>query len=202
MPSNFDLINGRADLGRDKCFGIMGSARILAGIMFLGMFNENPVQAGQSVTLGWQPSSDTNVVGYNIYYGSASQVYTNTINVGDVAGVTIDGLADGTTYYFGATSYNAQYQESDYSDEAIYNVPAVVATNVLSTVQIRSAPAGQFVLTISGTANQGYDIEATEDFSVWTVIGAVVIGAGGSLDFADTNAASFQQRFYRTRETP
>jgi len=33
----------------------------------------------------------------------------------------------------------------------------------------------------------------------WTVIGTATVGATGSLDFTDTNAASFSKRFYRTR---
>jgi len=37
---------------------------------------------------------------------------------------------------------------------------------------------------------------------VWTVIGTVTVGAGGSLNFADTNAANFPQRFYRTQAIP
>jgi Fibronectin type III domain len=201
MPLNFNII-GRAGKCPGRCFEIMVLSRILAGIVCLFILGENFIQAGQSVTLSWQPSSGTNVVGYNIYYGSASQVYTNTISVGNVAVATIGGLVDGTTYYFAATSYDAQSQESGFSDEVTFDVPAMVATNVLSAMQIRSAPAGQFVLTVSGTVHQGYDIEATEDFSVWTVIGTVIIGTGGSLDFTDTNAASFQHRFYRTHKTP
>jgi hypothetical protein len=46
-----------------------------------------------------------------------------------------------------------------------------------------------------------YDIKATEDFTAWTVIGTVTLGASGSLDFTDTNAASFPKRFYRARDT-
>ena len=166
------------------------------------MLNENPVQAGQSVRLGWEPSPDLNAAGYNNYYGIAGRNYTNTINAGNAPMVTIDGLVAGTTYYFSATTYDVQGQESAFSNEAVYTVPAIVATNVLATTQIRSAPGGQFLLTIVGPVNQGYDVEATVDFSNWTVIGTVVIGAGGSQEFTDVNAVNFSQRFYRTREIP
>jgi Fibronectin type III domain len=202
MPLNFNIKTTRADNGRGRCLGIMGLARILAGIVFLILLKEDQVQAGQSVTLSWQPSPNPDAMGYNIYYGTGSHYYTNVVNVGNITLLTIDGLVNGATYYFAATTYDTQGQESGFSNEAAYEVPAVVITNVLPTVQIRSAPAGQFLLTITGLVNQSYDIEATEDFSVWTVIGTVVIGTGGSLDFADVNAASFSQRFYRTHEIP
>jgi hypothetical protein len=181
---------------------MIGLGRILVGILLLVMLNENPVQAGQSVSLGWEMSPDLNAAGYNVYYGTASRDYTNTTNAGNVPVVTIDGLVPGTTYYFTATTYDVQGQESAFSNEAIYTVPAIVVTNVLATTQIRSAPAGQFLLTITGAVNQGYDVEATVDFSNWTVIGTVVIGVGGSQDFTDANAVNFPQRFYRTREIP
>jgi hypothetical protein len=202
MPFNFKSKARRARNDPGRGSRIMRLARILAGIVFLVALKENPGQAGQSVTLGWQQSSSPDAVGYNIYFGSASGVYTNTVDAGNASSITLGGMVSGTTYYFAATTYNAQNQESGFSNEATYTVPVVVTTNVLVTMAIRSAPAGQFLLTITGRVNQGYTIEATEDFLTWTVIGTVAIGAGGSLDFTDINAADFPQRFYRTRETP
>ena len=52
---------------------------------------------------------------------------------------------------------------------------------------------------MTGPIGHTYDILATQDFVTWTVIGTVTVGASGSLDFTDTNAASFSKRFYRTR---
>lgn len=72
----------------------------------------------------------------------------------------------------------------------------------IPAVQIRTAPVGQFVLTVSGLIGHTYEILATQNFMVWTVIGTVTLGAGASLDFTDTNAADFSTRFYRTRQIP
>ena len=68
-------------------------------------------------------------------------------------------------------------------------------------MQIRVTPTRQVVLTVTGQIGHTYDIQATQDFTTWTVIGTVTVGAGGSLDFTDTNAASFPKRFYRTHDT-
>jgi len=196
---------GRAGNRQHWFLGIMNWARILAGIALLIVAQENQVQgsqAGQTASLSWQPSPDTNAVTYNVYYGTASHYYTNIVQVRNVSVVTIGGLVNGTTYYFAATASDAQGRESGFSNEASYQVPAPVITNILATVQIRSAPAGQFWLTITGPVNQSYAVEATEDFLIWTVIGTVVLGAGGSLDFVDVNAAGLPRRFYRTREIP
>jgi len=60
-------------------------------------------------------------------------------------------------------------------------------------------PSKQFALTVTGTVGHTYDIQATQDFKTWTTIGTVTVGATGSLNFTDANAASFSRRFYRTQ---
>ena len=148
--------------------------------------------------LGWQPSSDANAVGYRIYYGTSSHNYSNTISVGKLTSVTIDGLTNGVTYYFAATTFNAQNQESGFSNEASYQVPGVIVTNSSPTLQIQRASTGQFTLTASGSAGQKLAIEATRDFNVWIVIGITTVDANGVASFTDINAMNFPQRFYRT----
>ena len=67
------------------------------------------------------------------------------------------------------------------------------------TEQFRITPSKQSVVTVTGQVGHTYNIQATQDFKTWTVIGTVTVGATGSLDFTDTNAPSFSKRFYRTQ---
>ncbi len=69
----------------------------------------------------------------------------------------------------------------------------------LPSVQVSVTQARQFILAVTGQVGHTYDIQATQDFKTWTVIGTVTVGATGSLNFTDTNALSFSKRFYRTR---
>jgi hypothetical protein len=155
------------------------------------------VQAAQNVTLAWSPSTDPNVIGYNIYYGVGSRTYTHAIDVGGTMTTTVSNLVEGTTYYFTATAYNVLGMESDFSNEARYTVPAPPPAMVQLHVTSR-----QVVVTISGQAGHTYDILASQTLTNWTVISTQTLGAGGSLDFTDPNAASYSYRFYRTREKP
>ncbi|MBU6232315.1 MAG: hypothetical protein KGI45_02815 [Patescibacteria group bacterium] len=84
-----------------------------------------PVAGGQSlkVTLAWDVSTDVTVSGYKIYWGVASQLYTNSIDAGDASSVTVSNLTYGTLYYFAVTDYTLSGLESDYSAEVSFEQP-------------------------------------------------------------------------------
>src|SRR6185437_1643460 len=172
-----------------------GLTRVLGGILFFALLHK-PVQASQSVTLAWDQNTDPVVAGYNMYYGVASHIYTNKIDVGNATSVRIPGLVEGTTYFFSVTAYSVPGLESGFADALSYTVPGA-----FPKVQI-VATEGQFFLTVTGLTGHSYDIEATEDFTTWTIVSTITLGASGSSDTTDPNAASFSRRYYRTREHP
>jgi len=91
--------------------------------------------ASQTAVLTWIASSDSNVAGCKIYHGPASHDYQNVVDVGLVTSAAISGLADGSTNYFAATTYDSSGNESTFSNEAIFIAPspappaAVIAGN-------------------------------------------------------------------------
>jgi hypothetical protein len=191
----------RATRALDWSSRIMGLTRVLGGISVCALLL-NPVQGlsvtlpgSYSATLAWNRSPDSNVIGYRVYYGPASGIYTNAIDVGNITTNTVPGLTGGVTCFFAVTAYNALGLESDFSNEISYRP-------VDPGVRIRITPARQVVLTVTSQIGHTYEILATQDLKTWTVIGTVTVGAGGSLDFTDTTAANFPKRFYRIRETP
>jgi hypothetical protein len=81
-----------------------------------------------SVTLAWDanpPTSDSgsNTVGYRLHLGTASENYTQTIDVGSATAVTVTSLISGTTYHFVVAAYNAAGVEGPYSNQVSYQVP-------------------------------------------------------------------------------
>jgi hypothetical protein len=185
---------GRTGVVSDCFSRIMGFTRVLGGILFFALLH-NPVQAVSSVTFAWDRNPEASVVDYRIRYGVVSRTYTDMVSTGNATSATISNLVEGATYYFAVTAYNIFGLESDYSNEIPYPVPMALAR-----VQIRAASARQIILTVTGPSGRTYDIQATPDFKTWKAIGTVTLGAGGSLDLIDTNAAIFSKRFYRTRD--
>lgn len=182
----------------------MGLTRFLDMMVIVAILSA-PIHAlgavlppGQSVTLAWTPSTDPNIAGCNVYYGVASRTYTQMVNPGTATSVTISGLVAGATYYFAATSYDFLGMESDFSNEVSYTVPGTLPVSP-ATLKIRVTATRQVILTVAGEAGRSYNIQASQDFIAWTIIGNVTLPAGGLADSTDTNAAGFPKRFYRTQ---
>jgi Fibronectin type III domain len=94
------------------------------------------------VTLTWNPSPTAGVVGYKLYYGGRSGVYTNEISITNATVSTISGLIPGATYYFAVMAYDRDGLESPFSNEAAYAVP-IAAASALPTLN----PINNFYLT-------------------------------------------------------
>jgi hypothetical protein len=75
------------------------------------------------VRLSWAAGTDPDIVGYRVYYGTASGSYQQAkgagINVGMVTTHSISsGLQRGQRYYFAVTAFDATGNESAFSGEA------------------------------------------------------------------------------------
>ncbi|MDR3458964.1 MAG: hypothetical protein P4N60_16070 [Verrucomicrobiae bacterium] len=101
----------------------------------LALLAQLPALAVQSVMLSWNPSSLAGVAGYKIYSGTGSRNYTSVIDAGNATNVTLSGLAEGSTNYFAATTYDAVTNESGYSDEVMFVAP-VASSNQVTAVPI------------------------------------------------------------------
>lgn len=146
--------------------------------------------AAGTVSLTWNLSPSSSVVGYKIYYGTTSQVYSTNVTVGNVTSLTLPGLTNGTTYYFAATSYDASGNESAYSSEVSFTampdpLPALISQAVSAN--------GQFSFNVAGVAGSQYVIQASTDLVNWVTLQTNT----SPFSFVDANAGAFPNRFYR-----
>jgi len=137
-----------------------------------------------SVTLGWDPSPDPDVAGYNVYYGPSSHTYTNVVDAGDNTVDTIYGLVIGQTYYFAVTAYNSVNMESPPSDEIVYTVPNAVYHPKIAANSLNMTN-GEFAFTVGFDAGQTVILQTSTDLVNWVAISTNLMSSSA---FRITNA--------------
>lgn len=91
------------------------------------VFPNAPYMARGKIGLSWNRSRDTSVVGYRVYYGGQSGIYSNSATVGGVTNALITGLEEGVKYYFACQAYDSEGMESVPSNEATATTEFYVA---------------------------------------------------------------------------
>jgi len=77
-----------------------------------------PGRLGAStLTLAWDPNTEDDLAGYNVYYGIQSGDYDSVIDVGNVIQYMVSDLEPETQYYFAVTAYDTSGNESGFSEE-------------------------------------------------------------------------------------
>jgi len=78
------------------------------------------------------------------------------------------------------------------------NVPNPLPVNIpdASTISIAATPDGP-AITLSGSPDQTYVIEASSDMHNWTSISTNMTDSNGLFTFVDSDATSYPSRFYR-----
>jgi hypothetical protein len=91
----------------------------------------NPIDRG--VNLVWAKNKESDISGYNIYYGESSKFYFGTgsdegdspVFAGDVNNTVLSGLENEKVYFFSITAVDSTGQESGFSREMIARPSAV-----------------------------------------------------------------------------
>jgi hypothetical protein len=135
--------------------------------------------AQSQLTLAWDSSADSTVVGYRLYQGGVSQTYTNVIDVGNVTSATLTNLLAGGTYFFAVTAYTASGVESGFSTELTYTAVVTPPPPTLPPSVVLTAPASGTSYTAPATVNlsanvttNGHTITQVQFFNGSTLLGA------------------------------
>ena len=67
-----------------------------------------------------------------------------------------------------------------------------------SPVTVQKQSNGSFLLQMSGSPGESFDIQASTNLQTWVDLGDVIADTNGLVQFDDTNAAFFPARFYYT----
>ncbi len=114
-----------------------------AAILFLTIFASRRVEAGQNITLAWDPSPSTSIAGYCIYYGDDGTNFQCVVDVGTNTSYEVTGLQEGQTYTFAVIAYTSQGLGSPPSNLITYVVPGPVGITISIGFQTNGLQADQ-----------------------------------------------------------
>ncbi len=144
-------------------------------LVLLSTLSFSSIEAVAQVTCSWGPSPES-VIGYKIYYGTASRSYTSSINVGNVTTYTVQGLSVGVTYYFAATAYN-QFGESDYSNEASGRITETVSSPPALAGPTSGFTGTSYTYTTGGSSSSlGHSVQYSFNWGDGTSSGWLPVG--------------------------
>src|SRR6185436_19025327 len=83
----------------------------------------NIPQPPDSAILTWNANSESDLAGYNVYWGTSTGAYGVPDHVGLSTTHTLSGLSSGQTYYFAVTAVDNSGNESIYSSEVSKAIP-------------------------------------------------------------------------------
>ncbi|RYD66772.1 MAG: hypothetical protein EOP83_04225 [Verrucomicrobiaceae bacterium] len=114
-----------------------------------------------SVSVAWNPNSESDVTGYKVYWGRTSRIYDQVLNAGTNPQAVLPNLASGQPYYCAVTAYNAQGQESSFSTEiaVMYGTPSGNTDNSrrLVMLEAESGVLGSPMAIFSGASESWVD---------------------------------------------
>ncbi len=109
------------------------------------LFAALPVFA-QNAGLSWNPSPDSDIAGYKLYYGVESPPYDTVIDLGNHTSYTVNGLLPGT-YYFAVTAYDTSGIESAFSNTVSLTMDAPCAASGL--LNVTGTPVARAIATVA-----------------------------------------------------
>lgn len=127
----------------------------------------SPFDSVAQIKLAWDPNTEPDLVGYRVYYGTASRTYGTSIDVGNVTSYTLTGLTLGQTYFIAVTAHNT-VSESGYSNEVsgtTANDPETVSSPGLLSGPTSGITGTSYTYTTGGSSsNLGHTVEYQFDW--------------------------------------
>jgi len=145
------------------------------------------------LSLAWEPSPDTNITSYSIYFGAQSLVYTNVTLLGNHTEAIIQGLVPGCSYFFAVTAKDRSGLESGFSNEFTYTIPGG------RWVRLNWVPGKGLLLHGVAPAGSTNCVYGTSDFKTWSPV--VVVVADENDEFVVPPLPIYQRyRFFRLQK--
>jgi len=133
-------------------------ARLVASLCAVFFFASAGAVHAATLRVAWDRNSEADVTGYRVLYGTASRVYSTTVDVGNVTTYTLPSLVGGRQYFIAVQAYNRAGLSSALSVEvsalAVLDSTPAAANVLLGMGQQNTNAGGMF--GIYGGSEYGY----------------------------------------------
>lgn len=177
----------------NKGFGTRGfstqTACLLATVLAICL--RSAASETLSVTIAWNPGSDSDIAGYAFYHGTTNGSNYARMDVGTNTSAVVSGLVPGQTNYFEVSAYNTAYVEGTRSTALPYIVPGYLGVSSGSGLN----------LTFPVSPGHYYVLEASTNLTnlaSWSNIWQTSTESSNAwISYQDLQAGSYKKRFYR-----
>lgn len=154
-----------------------------------------PLASTMSLTLAWNPVPETNIRGYRLYVGTASNQYSQFYETGNTVSLTVGDLVSGQTYYFAVKAVATNGAEGEASVELI--VP--VSSNPKAMIDTFSSNIDEN-LTVSapGILSNDTDMDSTRLYAALVsspANGTVVLNPDGGFNYTPNTGFTGKDSF-------
>ncbi len=138
-----------------KLYLLKSTARnfILVSLLLVALLLSWPLDSVAQIRLAWDPNTEPDVAGYQIYYGTSSRNYRYSVDVGNATTYTIQGLTQGVTYYIALTAYDSADNESDFSNEVSGTITETVSAPNVINGPTSGVPGQSCSFTVGGSSS-------------------------------------------------
>ncbi len=147
-----------------------------AFILILSIYT--PTVHAAQISLAWDQNTEQDLSGYKIYYGTSSDNYTFSIDVGKTTSYTLSSLESGKTYYTSVTAYDTEGYESDFSDEVSFATPPECTFSISPVNQSLEAPGGAGAVNVTTQSGCGWVVNSSAS---WLIITSNSSGTGNGV---------------------
>jgi hypothetical protein len=109
----------------------------------------------------------------------------------------VRGLQPGVPYFWSVQAIDSAFAGSEFTSETSFTIP----DSAPELIGIFKAPGQAVTAAWSGTAGTGYQVWASEDLHIWTVIATVTADPSGRIEHTETASAA-SARFLMIQPAP
>ncbi|MBI1922333.1 MAG: fibronectin type III domain-containing protein [Geobacter sp.] len=114
------------------------------------------IEKETSLAVTWEASTDPDLAGYKIHFGTGSGQYARTVDIRNVNNYNLFNLSKDTVYYVAVTAYDTSGNESAFSSEVSGSLVAAIDTVATSATVVDNSEA-----TTEQTGSQSTAAEVT-----------------------------------------